>query len=186
MLPEFQLNVSFFRTLHQIDLELARSCQQAGCPYCNAPLHNASYVRKPRGCPIDLPEEFSIRLSLCCSRENCRRRTLPPSCLFMGRKVYWGAVILIIMTLRQRKTEGIAINMLARKFDIPGKTVVRWIHYFRDEFCNSTLWKQLRGQLTPLLRNSDIPGAPVEYFTVHHSSIKDGLIACLRFLSTGT
>jgi hypothetical protein len=28
-----------------------------------------------------------VRQAFCSSREHCSRRTLPPSCLFMGRRV---------------------------------------------------------------------------------------------------
>ena len=37
-----------------------------------------------------------MRLSFCCGREGCRRRVLPPSVLFWGRRVYWAAVVLVV------------------------------------------------------------------------------------------
>ena len=185
MLPELLADVSIFRVLHQIDQDLARACQQAGCPFCHAPLHNAPYVRKPRGGPANIPEEYCVRLSLCCSREGCRRRVLPPSCLFLGRKVYWQAVILIIVTLRQRNPRSYSINMLARTYDISRETVVRWIQYFREAFPQSRQWQRLRGLVPAKIGNTDLPRALVDYFLRTHTTPAGGLIACLQFLASG-
>ncbi len=185
MLPELLQNVSLFRTLHRIDQDLALACQQAGCPFCHSPLHKASYARKSRGGPNNIPVEFSIRLSLCCSGEDCRRRVLPPSCLFLGRKVYWGAAILIVMTMRQRKTGRAGINMLARKFDVARNTVVRWIHYFRDVFPKSPQWQRLRGLVPPQISSHNLPGNLLEHYLNSHTSSAGGLINCLQFLASG-
>ena len=88
MLAELLQRVSLFRLLHRIDQDLAEKSRLAGCPYCQGPLHRARYLRKPRGGPENIPEEYFFRLSLSCGREHRRRRVLPPSCMFMGRKVY--------------------------------------------------------------------------------------------------
>ena len=60
-----------------------------------------TYMRKPRGGPEDLPEKFFVRYSLCCGRRGCRKQTLLPSVLFMGWRVYWANVILVVVTPRQ-------------------------------------------------------------------------------------
>jgi len=65
----------------------------------------------------------------------------------MGRRVYWQAVILIVMTLRQARVNGIGANQLMRKFAIPRKTIGRWISYFRHEFAASREWLRLRGRI---------------------------------------
>jgi len=185
MLAELLQNVSLYRVLHQIDQDLALACRRAECPFCHSPLHNAPYTRKPRGGPDSIPEEYSVRQSLCCSREECRRRVLPPSCLFLGRKVYWGAVILIATTLWQQNPQTNSINMLARKFKIPRSTVVRWIHYFRDVFPQSLQWQRLRGLISAQISNNNLPRGLVELFLRTQTSSSDGLISCLRFLAAG-
>ena len=185
MLAELLQDVSFFRILHQIDQDLALACQKATCPYCQSPLHNAPYTRKPRGGPSSIPEEYCIRLSLCCSKEECRRRVLPPSCLFLGRKVYWSAVILIITTLQQQNPKENSINMLARKFDISRNTVVRWISYFREVFPKSQQWQKLRGLVSAQISNHKLPQALVEYFLGIQASSSRGVIKCLKFLAFG-
>lgn len=185
MLPEFLQNVSLFHTLYHIDLNLAQECQQAGCPFCQGPLHRAPYLRKPRGGPLNIPEEFQVRQSLCCGREGCRRRVLPPSCLFQGRKVYWRAVILVVVSLRQGRFGGFCINKLARMFSIDRKTVVRWIRYFQDELAISAQWQRLRGLIDIQVTSQDLPGSLLAYFFQYQTSSAGGLINCLRFLAGG-
>lgn len=185
MLSELLQDVSLFRILHQIDRDLAESCRQARCPHCQGPLHNAPYIRKPRGGPDKIPEEYLHRFSLCCGREGCRRRVLPPSCLFMDRRVYWQVVILVVITLRQSRSNGIGANRLMRMFSIPRKTIVRWTSYFRDEFAASRKWQRLRGRIDSSVGNENLPGSLVEYFLSHFSPAVGGLVACLQFLATG-
>lgn len=185
MLPELLSDVSLFRVLHKIDQDLAEECRQSGCPFCQGPLHYASYFRKPRGGPKDIPEEYQKRLSLCCSREECRRRVLPPSCLFMGRKVYWQAVMLVSMTLRQRRPNGVAVNRLMRMFSISRSTLVRWIQYFRTVFPTTAQWQRLRGRVSTVVGDVGLPGNLVCHFLSHSSDPLTGLVGCLRFLASG-
>ena len=185
MLSDLLQNVSLFRILHRLDRDLAESCREARCPHCQSSLHYAPYLRKPRGGPEKIPEEYMWRFSLCCSREGCRRRVLPPSCLFMGRRVYWQGVILVVMTLRQARANGIGANRLMRMFSIPRKTIVRWISYFRDEFAASREWARLRGRVDITVGNGDLPGGLVEHFLSYCGSAAGGLVACLQFLATG-
>jgi hypothetical protein len=185
MLPDLLRRVSLFRVLHLIDRDLAEECRQARCPICGGPLHYAPYTRKPRCGPKDIPEEYQKRLSLCCGREECRRRVLPPSCLFLGRKVYWQAVILVTMTLRQRRLEGASSNRLMRMFSIPRKTIVRWMQYFHSTFPTTAQWQCLRGRVKAGVDNPGLPGSLVEHFLAHSSSPFTGLVDCLRFLASG-
>jgi hypothetical protein len=180
MLAQLLQDISLFRVLHQIDKDLASAYRQAGCPFCNSPLHNAPYTRKPRGGPDGIPDEYCVRQSLCCSRVDCRRRVLPPSCLFWGRKVYWGAVILIVTTLWQQNPRKYSINMLAEKFKISRNSVVRWIRYFHDAFPKSSGWYRLRGLISAEVGNTNLPGALVEFFIQSQASSFRGLINCLK------
>lgn len=186
MLPELLQKSSLFSLLHWIDKDLANQCRQSGCPFCSGHLHQANYERKPRGGPEDLPEGYMTRQSLCCCQESCRRRTLPPSCLFMGRRVYWGSVILVVMTLRQKRPKGASTIKLMRMFGISRKTLFRWIAYFRDNFPVSAQWQRLRGRVNPSVRDSELPGGLLEYFIRHVDSAEEGLAQCLHFLATGT
>lgn len=185
MLPELLQKSSLFSLLHRIDTDLANQCREKGCPFCGGPLHQAKYERKPRGGPENLPEEYLIRQSLCCGRENCRRRCLPASCLFMGRRVYWAGVILVVMALRQNRPESASTSELMRMFGISRKTLFRWISYFREAFPGSAQWQKLRGKVHASVRNSELPGELLRYFIRYAESAEDGLVGCLRFLATG-
>lgn len=185
MLSDLLQDVRLFRILHQMDRDLAESCRQGRCPFCQGSLHYAPYFRKPRGGPEKIPKEYLVRFSLCCDREGCRRRVLPPSCLFMGRRVYWQAVILVIMTLRQSRATETRINQLMRTYSIPRTTIVRWISYFRSDFPVSREWLRLRGRVDAKVGNGDLPGSLVEHFLAYCGLAAGGLVACLQFLAVG-
>lgn len=185
MIPGLIQRVSLFRLLHLIDIDLARECQLAGCPYCAGPLHQASYQRKPRGGPDGIPDECLMRLGLCCGRQECRRRTLPSSSLFMGRRVYWGCVILVVMTLKQQRPDGVSIGRLTRLFQVSRNTIKRWMAYYRDVFPSSAVWQRLRGRVSSTVRDSELPGGLVRHFLDHFGSGEEALVACLRFLAQG-
>jgi hypothetical protein len=183
ILPELLQKVSLFSVLHKIDTDLAEQQKQSPCCFCAGRLHSANYERKPRGGPKHIPDEYMIRQSLCCSQ--CRRRTLPPSCLFMGRRVYWGCVILVVMALRQNRAHAASIGELRRMFGISHKTICRWIVYFRDEFPATAQWQRLRGRVTALIANHELPTALLAYFIDQLNCAQQGLSACLYFLATG-
>ncbi len=185
MLKELSQKASLFSLLHRIDEDLANQSQQKGCPHCGGPLHQANYQRKPRGGPDALPEEYMIRQSLCCGRENCRKRTLPPSCLFMGRRVYWSCVILVVMALRQNQPQGASAKELMRMFGICRKTLFRWVSYFREEFAHSAQWQRLRGRVSSLVEDCRLPASLLEHFFEHNNTPEEGLVSCLHFLATG-
>ena len=185
MLPELVQKASLFSLLHRIDMELAREHRKGGCPYCEGPLQQANYLRKPRGGPDDIPEDYLIRLSLCCGREGCRRRSLPPSTRFMGRRVYWSCVILVAVTLRQDRADGVSANKLKKLFGVTRQTIKRWVAYFREVFPCSAAWQRLRGRISCSVRDSELPGALLRFFLLNSESSEKGLIACLHFLATG-
>ena len=69
-----------------VDKDLAATTKKQGCS-CGGRLHCANYPRKPRGGCENLPQSYDYRLSFCCDRDGCRKRTTPPSVRFLGRKV---------------------------------------------------------------------------------------------------
>jgi hypothetical protein len=184
MLPELLQSANLFHLLHRIDIDLAKQQKLAGCPYCGGPLHHSNYERKPRGGPDTLPTEICIRLSLCCGKEKCRRRTLPPSTLFMDRRIYFKGVILIVLTLRQNYPRKNSKSQLVRMFGVSRKTINRWLGFFRDIFPYSVKWQRLRGLLSTDVNNDELPGGLVSYFIKHVKSAKEAMVGCLCFLST--
>jgi len=185
MLHEIVQRARLFEMLHRLDRELAVESRQEGCPYCEGPLHQSNYPRKPRGESQRLPEEYFLRYSNCCGRQGCRRRVLPPSCKFLGRRIYWGCIILVVMALRQQRPGGWSARRIMVTLGICKKTLLRWARYWRETFPVSVQWKRLRGKVTSAVRDSDLPGALLALFLGDKQTQEEALVGCLRFLATG-
>ena len=175
-------NVKLYQLLFFIDQDLADQLRIRSCPFCGATVHTANYLRKPRGGPGNIPEEFSIRHSLCCSA--CRRRVLPPSLRFWDRKVYWGIVILVTVVLQQGRTAGHSAARIMRLVGISRHTLKRWIRYFKKVFPQSNRWKRIRGLIRGRLDTGSIPSAPVLFFIERFGST-EGLVRSLQLFSGG-
>ena len=147
MLHDLRLGEEFFAELTWLDAKIARQVAAAGCPFCGGPLYQANYLRKPRGGSMAAAgEAFTLRHSLCCGREGCRKRALPPSLRFLGRRVYLEAVVLLgSMVLRLVS----ALRKARALTGVPGRTLRRWGGWWRDTFPQSTTWAELRARFRP-------------------------------------
>jgi hypothetical protein len=123
-------------------------------------------------------------LSLCCGLEGCRRRTLPPSLLFWGRRVYWGGVILVLTALREGRIKGCTAARLARLYGVTRPTLRRWLRYFHEIFPTTAAWRLLCARLLPPVRPGAI-GELIDRFVQARGDPQDGLVACLMALRTG-
>jgi len=153
-------------------------------PFCGGPLHSAHYLRKPRGGPRDLSEAFEWRFSLCCGREGCRRRVLPPSVRFWGRKVYWAPVLLLVNALRQGHHPMVTLQRLKALFGVWRSTIKRWQSYFLELFPRSISYRRLSGHFVPPLDDDDLPYALLARFGALHSPVS-AIVKCLRALALG-
>ena len=155
MVPCFVLDEEFFASLTELDAEIARQVAAGGCPWCGGPLHQANYSRKPRGGLLgEAGEELSIRHSLCCGVEGCRRRTLPPSVRFFGRRVYLEVVLVLASVLCQL----CALRDAWVASGVPSWTLRRWQAWWREDFPKSPTWAALRARFRPPPpREADLP-----------------------------
>jgi hypothetical protein len=129
------------------DAEIARQVAAAGCSHCGGPLYQANYERKPRGGQIAAAgETFSLRHSLCCSQEGCRKRALPPSLRFLGRRVYLEAVVLLASIAAQLVA---ALRDARALTGVPGRTLRRWTTWWRNMLPQSSTWSELRARFRP-------------------------------------
>lgn len=172
------LGHQFFAQLVEIDENITRQVAAAGCPECGGPLYRSDYPRKPRGGLI-VPdtEAFRRRFSLCCGREGCRQRAMPPSVRFLGRKVYVGAVVLLAsawVLLVHAATE------LRRRTGIPSRTVRRWGGWWRTEIPVTALFLALAGHLVPPLDTATLPLSLLERLT---GTAVERLVSALGLLS---
>lgn len=147
-------NPAFFELLLRIDEDHAAECRLLGCS-CGGPLHQANYERKPNGvAPGIVPD--TTRFSFCCGI--CRRRCTPESVRFLGRRVYWGAVVLLATAL----CSGLNLRrgrQLSHQLGVPVRTIERWRLWWLTRFTLSAVWRDLRGRFLPVVAAADLPGA---------------------------
>lgn len=183
MLQEVLERVSFFGMLYRIDVGFYEKMRSGGCVICGGSLYNGFYERKARGSPVEIPEEYEKRMSMYCGR--CGKRHLPQSCLYMGRRVYWGAVLLLVVTLRQQRLTGFSAEKIREQYQISPSTLRRWMLYYREEFIHTAGWKYICGRLQAQVVSAEQPCALVAYFVVSIGDETDGVVSCLEFLAGG-
>jgi hypothetical protein len=144
---------AFFKFLLCIDQDQAAAVRARGCAWCGGPLHVGDFERKPRG-PLRDAMVSTIRLSFCCG--HCRLRCMPASVRFLGRRVYWGAVVLLATAL----CSGLSLRrgrQLTQQLNVPVLTLLRWRQWWLNEFTRTAVWQELRGKLLPPLAASELP-----------------------------
>jgi len=126
-----------------------------------------------------------VRFSLCCGREGCRRRVLPPSVRFWGRRVYWAPVILLVTALRQGHNPAVTLERLKGLCGVWRSTVKRWQRYFQNIFPHSDAYRRLRGRFLRGGAPNPLPGALIwRFYRVYHKP-ETALANCLRALASG-
>lgn len=173
------LDSSFFSLLLQLDQDLAAEARAAGCA-CGGALHSAHYARKPRGGPAGLGSEYCVRLSFCCSLEGCRKRVMPRSLRFLGRKVFFGVWVLLLPVLRDGPTRE-RLRRLEEVFCVSRRTLLRWRRFWRETVPGSRFWEARRGHFASPLAVEALPGSLLEAFTGAAPSGR--VLAVLRWLS---
>jgi hypothetical protein len=103
--------------------------------------------------------------------------------LFLGRKVYWGAIILVTVFLRQRRPGSASASKLKRLFGVSWETVCRWITYFAEIVPTSEVWSRCRGSVPASVRNEDLPAGLLEMLARENESEETGLVRCLELLA---
>ena len=170
---------NFFLLLLAFDRDLALQVRAKGCPHCEARLHFGRYERKPRGIPQGLPPEYDRRESLCCSAVGCRKRVLPPSLRFFGRRVYVGPVFVLACAM----IDGITEKRAAMLYELVGvtiRTLARWRAWWRKAFPHTTFWRAARARFASPVEELLLPASLLERFPQPAAS--EHLLAVLRFL----
>ena len=178
MYAELLGDARVYEVLQRIDEDLATQARAVGCA-CGGRLHSARYPRKPRGGPQGLSAQYEHRLSYCCADDGCRKRTTPPSVRFLGRKVYLGAVVVLVSALRQGPSPT-RVSVLHELFGVGERTLRRWRQWWQRTFADGAFWRAARGRFLPPLTAGDLPDGLVRRFAAQTA---DGLCRLLRFLS---
>lgn len=169
----------FYSQLRAIDERETQRVRAKRCPRCGGRLDTRNYPRKPRGGPPGLGGEHATRLSLCCAVEGCRKGVTPESARFLGRKVYFGVVVVLMSALASGVTPARA-RKLRDETGVSAHTLARWRAWWLSKFRESGFWKASRGRLSPPVEGRALPLSLVERFVSRAAS---GLVDLLRFLS---
>jgi hypothetical protein len=180
MYHDLPASASLWLFLLAVDEDLAAEVRKKGCS-CGGRLHSANYLRKPRGTPAQLSEHQRLRLSFCCDRDGCRKRVLPPSVRFLGRRVYLSAVVVLISAMRQGPTPR-RVSELSKRFGADESTITRWQSFWREHFPQTSFWKVARASFVTLDDAAGLAYSLVDAFLRRHPPCK-GWILLLRFLS---
>ncbi len=180
MYHELLRDASFWHFLFSIDQDLAKSTREKGCP-CGGGLHCANYPRKPRGGPDELPDGYDRRLSFCCASDGCRKRATPPSVRYLGRKVYLGAVVILVAAMRQGPSPR-RVRELTELFGAERRTITRWRTLWQEHLPRTPFWKVARSRFMPAIQSDTLPRSLIETF-VPQDNIHGGWARLLQFLS---
>jgi hypothetical protein len=180
MYHELVRDASFWDFLFGVDEDLAERARQLGCS-CGGRLHRANYPRKPSGGGANLPESYGHRLSFCCDRDGCRKRTTPPSVRFLGRKIFLGAVVVLVAAMRQGPSPR-RVRELTELFGADRRTIERWCTFWREHFPQTPCWKLGRGRFVPRLSIAELPRALLEAF-IRQADSREQWRQLLEFLS---
>ena len=169
-----------YEVLTKIDEELAAEVQSRGCE-CGGTLHRANYPRRPRGGVVD-SAAVCERLSFCCERDGCRKRHTPPSVRFFGRRVYLGAVVLLVSAMQGGVSDAGA-HALRKLVGVGRSTLKRWRRWWQRVFIDTRCWIEARGRIVPSVNTDALPLSLIERFA---GAGRETIVTILRFLSPVT
>ena len=100
---------------------------------------------------------------------------------FLGRKVYLGAVVILVSAMRQGPTPR-RVRELTELFDVDRRTIYRWRDFWNEHFPRTTFWKVARARLVAIFKIVHFPRSLLEAY-VRTGDDRDGWENLLRFLS---
>lgn len=171
----------FYELLLEFDRQIAEAAHAGPCRECGWKLHWGSFDRKPRGVPAGLGREHTRRFSLCCAKDGCRSRETPSSVRFLSRKVFLGAMVVLICAM-QGGLNPARMKRLKELVGVSRRTVLRWRDWWRTVFTMSPFWRAHRA-LALAARDADLPASLLQSFD---GAIEQQLILLLRFLAPVT
>jgi len=116
---------------------------------------------------------------LCCGKKGCRKRVLPKSVLFDGRKVCWRVVILVTILVRQQRTS--TMRQIQEELKVDLRTIRRWIAEYRQDFSTGR-YKGISGSFaTGLEAGAEVSGL-FSFFVTQNDSTS-GIVRLLTFLA---
>ena len=121
-----------------------------------------------------MDEEHCKRLSLCCAA--CRKRELPPSVRFYGRRVYWAGALVLACA---RKLTPAWLARLCAELGVDRRTVRRWRRWWHEQFVRLEWWKAEKGRICPPVSEQALPSSLLERFGTDRSTRLSALLQWL-------
>ena len=168
----------FYELLLGFDRQIADAAHEGRCQRCGVKLHWGSYERKPRGVPAGLGPEHRERFSFCCAARECRKRETPESLRFLGRKVFLGAMVVLITAMQSGLTPA-RVQQLEALVGVSRRTVARWRDWWCSVFTDSPFWRAY-GAFVPPVTTAELPASLLKRFA---GEVEQQLILLLRFLA---
>jgi hypothetical protein len=182
MIDPFVLRIEFFEGLVAIDEAIVERAAAEPCRECGGALHRGDHPRKPRGGLLAMAgEAFSRRFNLCCGQDGCRRRAMPPSVRFLGRRVYLGAVVILAATVSLAAATSAAAT---RTTGVPARTTRRWLRWWRGPLTASAPFVELSARLVPAPERQRIPQSLLERLADERPAAIAKLLAWLAPITT--
>jgi hypothetical protein len=182
MFDPFEMGIEFFEGLMAIDEAIVERAAEEPCRDCGGPLYRSDHPRKPRGGLLAVAgEAFGRRFNLCCGRDGCRRRAMPPSVRFLGRRVYVGAVVIVASAIA---LTAISARAALRATGVPARTTRRWLRWWRGPFTTSAPFVELSARLVPAPDRRRLPLSLLERLTGERSAPVAKLLAWLAPITT--
>ena len=174
-----RLPTNFHALLLCVDQDIAERVRVEGCRRCGGVLHWANYPRKPFGMRR-FYAHYQQRLSLCCARDGCRRRSTPASLRFLGRRRYVGGLMVLVSALSNGVTARRG-ERLRDRLGVSRRTLTRWRRWWREVFVTTPTGKALYARMPGLRDAGALPGALLAAFD--GTTMRHRLLQCLAALT---
>ena len=172
-------DANFHQQLLEFDRDLAAMARDGGCGFCSGRLHSARYLRKSRGVPRAMSEEYRHRFSFCCAEDGCRKRVTPASLRFLGRKVYLATIVTLVSALQHGVTPA-RLRRLSAALGIDRRTVARWRQWWLCGVAAGRFWRANAAAFMPPVDITRLPASLLDRFA---GDAGQRLLAVLRWLA---
>jgi hypothetical protein len=174
--------LKFHADLFAADLAAAERIRSEGCSRCRSGrLCVANYPRKARGLDDEAEGQgrYDLRLSFCCSRDGCRRRTTPPSVRFLGRHVYVAVRVLLAVSASSGAAPAAPATPPPAR-----QTRRRWRSFWQERLLGSAVFiEMIASRMTSPLESAEMPDALLDRLRGDRPS---RVFAMLRLLAPWT
>ena len=102
---------------------------------------------------------------------------------FLGRKVYWGVVV-VLMAAMEQGVKPARVEVLRERLGIDRRTLERWRTWWLATFVESRFWKEARAQFMPVLCHKTLPWSLCKAFGIDRLDRLLKLLRLLRPLTT--